>query len=168
MAYLLVAYLSDHQQKRGLYTILFACVSMIGYRVLLAPVSSGAHYFGCFLVAIGLYVAVGIPLAWLPSNSPRYGKRVSATGIQLTCGNAAGIMSPFIYLNDDAPRFIKGHSVSLVMVGMGALIYLVLCWNYNDINRRCRNGEEDWKIINIEDDEINEMGDESPRYMYTI
>jgi hypothetical protein len=45
---------------------------------------------------IGLYVSVGIPLAWLPSNQPRYGKRTTASGLQLTIGNASGIMAPFV------------------------------------------------------------------------
>jgi hypothetical protein len=43
---------------------------------------------------LGLYVSVGIPLAWLPSNQPRYGKRTTASGMQLTIGNCAGIMAP--------------------------------------------------------------------------
>jgi hypothetical protein len=65
---------------------------------------------------MGLYVIVGIPLAWvsflclslwlsssalltncqLPNNLPRYGKRTAANGMQLTFGNASGVMSPFI------------------------------------------------------------------------
>lgn len=32
----------------------------------------------------------------LPNNSPRYGKRTTATGMQLTIGNSAGILSSFI------------------------------------------------------------------------
>lgn len=30
----------------------------------------------------------GLPLAWLPSNNPRYGKRTTATGLQLTIVSA--------------------------------------------------------------------------------
>lgn len=37
-----------------------------------------------------------LPLAWLPNNSPRYGKRTTATGLQLTIGNSSGIMAPFV------------------------------------------------------------------------
>jgi len=32
----------------------------------------------------------------LPNNSPRYGKRTTATGMQLTVASAAGIMSAYI------------------------------------------------------------------------
>jgi hypothetical protein len=71
-------------------------VGAVGYAILVSPAGGGVKYFGCFLVATGLYVTVGIPLAWLPSNNPRYGKRTVATGLQLTIGNAAGIPAPFV------------------------------------------------------------------------
>ena len=96
ISYIIVARLSDSQQRRGLYTVTFGAISVIGYGVLISDSSTGAHYVGCFLVALGLYVCVGLPLAWLPSNQPRYGKRTTATGLQLTTGNASGIMAPFV------------------------------------------------------------------------
>ena len=113
-----VAWLSDRQQRRGLYCVIFGCISVVGYGILLSNSPAGVHYFGyaqfsaqpssyhcarcrlcpssAILVATGLYVAVGLPLAWLPNNSPRYGKRTTANGMQLTMGNASGIMTPFI------------------------------------------------------------------------
>ena len=96
ITYLVVARFSDRQQKRGLYSILLGVVSIIGYAMLISDSSAGVHYAGCFLVAMGLYVCVGLPLAWLPTNLPRYGKRTSATGLQLTIGNCSGIMSAFV------------------------------------------------------------------------
>ena len=137
VGYLIVARISDNQQRRGLYSVLFGVVSVIGYGILLSNSSNGVRYFGCFLVAFGLYIVAvspflgcfshsqlsdaimpaqipsssrlicgslpacgrmlltleqciqGLPLAWLPSNNPRYGKRTTATGLQLT------IVSPF-------------------------------------------------------------------------
>lgn len=68
ISFLLVAWISDRQQIRGLYACVFGLVSVVGYGVLISDSSSGVHYFGCFLVAMGLYVLVGIPLSWLPSS----------------------------------------------------------------------------------------------------
>jgi len=133
ITYLTTAKISDRTQLRGLCTVIWCAVSVVGYGILMANVSSGVHYFACFLVAGGLDVAVGIPLAWLPSSEfsgllvlnsclfavshlslgwaeerekgmrgspsltcrdqPRHGKRVTASGLQLTAGNAAGIMA---------------------------------------------------------------------------
>lgn len=99
ITYLTVARVSDSQQKRGMYSVLLGFVSIIGYAMLISDTSAGVHYAGCFLVAMGLYVCVGLPLAWLPTNCPRYGKRTMATGLQLSIGNCAGIMAGFVSYN---------------------------------------------------------------------
>lgn len=122
ITYLLVARLSDRQQRRGVYTVVFGIITVVGYGVLISETGSAGHYAGCFLVAMGLYVVVGLPLSWLPSSEftylrkprgrgrkwvltscslfptdqPRYGKRTTATGMQLTIGNLSGIMAPFV------------------------------------------------------------------------
>lgn len=83
ISYLLTAWLSDRLQRRGIFTVVFGIISIIGYAILLGDVPSGVKYLGCFLVALGLYVGVGLPLGWLPANNPRYGKRTTATGLQL-------------------------------------------------------------------------------------
>jgi NADH:ubiquinone oxidoreductase subunit 2 (subunit N) len=61
ITYLVIAHFSDKQQKRGLYTIALGLVSILGYALLISPSSSATHYAGCFLVAMGLYVCVGLP-----------------------------------------------------------------------------------------------------------
>ena len=99
ITYMVAARLSDAHQKRGAYAVMFGAISVVGYGVLLSKASAGVHYFGCFLIALGLYVVVGLPLAWLPNNQPRYGKRTTATGLQLTVGNSSGVMAPFVSLH---------------------------------------------------------------------
>jgi sugar phosphate permease len=96
VSYYIAAKLSDKQQRRGVYSVIFGLVSVLGYVLLISNGGKAVHYFGCFLVAIGLYVIVGLPLAWLPTNQPRYGKRTTATGLQLTAGNISGIMAPYV------------------------------------------------------------------------
>ncbi len=129
--YLLVARLSDAYQERGLAVVICGSISVIGYAILISDTSSGVHYFATCLVAIGLYVCVGIPLAWLPANSPRYGKRSTASGLQLTIGNAGGIGAPFYYATKDAPRYIKGHGITLGLVAFGTLLYGALSLYYH-------------------------------------
>lgn len=59
------AFLSDRLQMRGLFCVIFGSISVLGYGILLADVATSVHYFACFLVAGGLYVVVGLPLAWV-------------------------------------------------------------------------------------------------------
>ncbi|KAF1946652.1 MFS general substrate transporter [Clathrospora elynae] len=168
ITYLVIARFSDKQQKRGLYSILLGLISIVGYAMLISPASSGVHYAGCFLVAMGLYVCVGLPLAWLPTNLPRYGKRTSATGLQLSIGNCAGIMSAFIYPTTDRPRFIKGHGITMAMVGFAVICYAILWFHLDRINSRREKGEEEHLIEGMSDEDVAEMGDDSPRFRYTI
>ncbi|KAL2060264.1 hypothetical protein VTL71DRAFT_9659 [Oculimacula yallundae] len=168
IAYMIAAHLSDRTSKRALFTLIGGTSSVIGYGILLSNASSGVHYFGCFMVAGGLYIVVGLPLAWLPNNSPRYAKRTTATGMQLTIGNCSGILSSFLYPATDKPRFITGHAVTLSMVGFACILYAVMWFVYSKANRRRDAGLEDYKVENMTEHEIAEMGDESPRYRYTV
>lgn len=68
VTYMIVAMLSDKFQMRGIFCVIFGCISIIGYGVLLSDSAPGVHYFGCFLVAGGLYVVVGLPIAWVSLN----------------------------------------------------------------------------------------------------
>jgi hypothetical protein len=167
ITYLLVARLSDLRQERGMFVVICGTISCIGYAILIAGVSSGVHYFATLLVAAGLYVVVGLPLAWLPANCPRYGKRTAASGMQLTIGNAGGIGAPFLYLTKDAPRNVKGHATTLALVAFATILYglLSLYFCRRDVARR--NGKEDYKIEGKSEEEIVELGDESPRFIYT-
>ncbi|CAE6442089.1 unnamed protein product [Rhizoctonia solani] len=168
ITYLTIAFLSDRYQIRGWFCVAGGSVSVLGYLILLVPVSSGAHYLGCFFVAMGLYVVVGIPLSWLPNNIPRYGKRTSATGFQLMIGNASGVMAPFLYATNEKPRYIRGHAVSLAMVAFASVTYGVLTVVYSRINTRRSSGEEDYKLAGKTLEEVDAMGDESPRFRYMI
>jgi hypothetical protein len=108
--------------------------------------------------------------AKLPTNSPRYGKRTTSTGLQLTLGNASGVMSAFIYPASDAPGYTRGHAVTLSMVGLGTAIYAFMWWWYRRENDRrdegTMSGRRRWE--GLTEEELMELGDDSPRYRYTI
>lgn len=167
VTYLVVAWISDKSQQRALYTCLFCAVSIIGYGLLISNSGSKAHYTGCFLVAMGLYVAVGIPLAWMPTNLPRYGKRTFATGLQVAIGNASGIMAPFLYPATDGPRYVKGHGVTLALVGFAAVVYASMSGWLRRENRARMAFKRDDLMEGKTEDEINEIGDRNPRFLYT-
>ena len=76
IAYLFGAWFSDRVQIRGLTTAFFGCCSVLGYILLISPVPSGALYAGCCIVGLGIYAALGLPIAWLNTNNPRYVKQM--------------------------------------------------------------------------------------------
>lgn len=167
IAYLTVAWLSDRIQHRAIFVCIFSAISMVGYGILISDTSSGVHYFGALLVALGLYVTVGLPLAWLPTNLPRYGKRTFATGLQLTLGNVSGVMSPFLYKTNEAPRYVRGNAVTLALVGYAGLAYGTMWFILRTINHRRARGLEDAKIEGMSEEDIQELGDRNPRFVYS-
>jgi len=168
LTYLSVAWVSDSRQQRGIPIVLFCGISIVGYGMLISNGGAGVHYAGCFLVAMGLYVGVGLPLAWLPTNQPRYGKRTTATGLQLTIGNCAGILSSFLYPAAEGPRYVRGHGVTLALVGFAAVLFAGMSVYFARRNKKRLSGAEDGKMAGKGGDEVAEVGDESPRFVLTL
>ncbi|KAH8679462.1 major facilitator superfamily domain-containing protein [Ilyonectria robusta] len=167
VSYLVVAWLSDRYQRRAVFTAFFGLICTAGYAILVSDSSGSVRYGGCFLAAMGLYVVVGLPLAWLPSNNPRYGKRTVATGLQVTIGNMAGIPAPFLYPKVDGPRYVKGHAISMAFIAMASVIYLSFWAWFRHLNQRKASGKEDHRIQGLREEEIEELGEHNPAFKYT-
>jgi hypothetical protein len=43
-----------------------------------------------------------------------------------------------------------------------------MSYYYKQENAKRRAGKRDWKLEGKTDEEVEEMGDENPRYMYTL
>ncbi|KAH7304147.1 high-affinity nicotinic acid transporter [Stachybotrys elegans] len=168
ISYLVVARISDAHQLRGLYQVIFASICIIGYGIMTAQVSSAVHYFAIYLIALGLFVAVGLPIAWLPSNNPRYGKRTAASAIQIAICNCSGFVAPFLYPTTDAPRYVMGFGVSIALLGVSICIYGFMSLYLHRVNQRRKVGKEDHKVAGMTEGKINALGDRSPRFIYTV
>ncbi|KAI4907182.1 hypothetical protein J4E90_009684 [Alternaria incomplexa] len=168
LTYVICAYFSDKSQNRGLYCIGGLAVSMIGYIFLIANKGLGLSFAGCFIVALGLWVATGIAFSWIAVNNPRYGKRAFASGMQITIGNCSGVAAPFLYAADTAPTYIPGYGATIGLLALGIAIYIALHFYFRMKNNRKLSGKEDWRIEGKTEEEIAEMGEDNPRYLYTI
>ncbi|KAI4227926.1 MAG: hypothetical protein LQ349_006632 [Xanthoria aureola] len=166
IAFFAVAYASDKLQHRAVFGILACLVSIIGHVMLIAGHNVGVQYTGCFFIATGIYVVSGIAIVWMPTNLPRYGKRSTAVGMQLMIGTSAGIPAPYLYPTGDTPRYVMGHSVTIGLLGLCAVVNGVLWWSMVDTNRKRAAGKEDWRVSDLTDEEIDELGDKSPRFIF--
>jgi hypothetical protein len=56
----------------------------------------------------------------------------------------------------------------MAMVAFASTVYVVMWWYFAKVNARRARGAEDHRIEGMSDEEIAEMGDDSPRFVYTI
>ncbi|KAI1080098.1 MFS transporter [Whalleya microplaca] len=165
--YLIVAYFSDRNQHRGIYICSFGLLGITGFCLLIANHGPALSYTGCFLIDVAMFVMCTLTVAWLAGNKPRHGKRAFATGAFLTIANSAGIVAPFLYPNRDAPTFYTGYGVSIGCLSVSVSIHAFMSWYYTSVNRARAHGKEDWKLEGRTEAEIAEMGDWSPKFVYS-
>ncbi|KAL8987792.1 MAG: hypothetical protein Q9177_003044 [Variospora cf. flavescens] len=85
-----------------------------------------------------------------------------ATGIFVVAGTAL----VWLYPTNDKPRFLMGHAVTIALLGLSAAISGLLWWTMLRINGRREEGKEDWKMVGLTEEEVDELGDESPRFRF--
>lgn len=54
------------------------------------------------------------------------------------------------------------------MVAFASILYGIMWLYFARVNKLREEGKMDGKIVGMSDDEIAEMGDDSPRFRYTI
>lgn len=168
ITYIVCSRISDMTQIRGPFAAGGQFVSLIGYCLLIANRGAGLSFAGCMLVGMGCYLSNGTPVAWLTTNNPRYGKRAYASGVQLSMGNAAGVAAPFLFTNAMAPAYRPGYAATIGGLGFAMTTMMTLHLHFRFVNKKRERGEEDWKLQGKTDEEVDEMGDLSPRFRYTV
>lgn len=166
--YVTTAWLSDRTQQRGIFCIGGLSVSLVGYVFLILNRGLGLSFAGTFIVALGLWTSTGAAFSWISVNNPRYGKRAFASGMQITIGNISGVAAPFLYSSKYAPTYTPGYAATIGLLSLGIVIYVALHLYFRMMNRRKLAGKEDWRIEGKTEEEIAEMGEDNPRYLYTI
>lgn len=165
VTYIIMGRLSDLTQKRGIFTIGGCATCVVGYCLLIPNYSTAMGFTGCFIISAGCYTAIGTPLAWLTSNYPRYGKRAFASGLQLSTGTVGGIVAPFLFSTQNGPTYYSGYGAMIGLMVLALTLFIVLQAFWRRQNVRRLNGEEDWKLEGKSQEEIDEMGDRSPRFI---
>ncbi|OSS51349.1 hypothetical protein B5807_03897 [Epicoccum nigrum] len=166
--YVVCAWYSDKTQKRGYFCIGGFLTCIVGYVFLIANQGIGLSFAGCFIVAMGLWTSTGTAFSWIGVNNPRYGKRAFASGMQITVGNAAGVSAPYLFSNANAPTYYPGYGASIGLLVLGVILYTSLHFWYRNQNNRKIEGKEDYRTDGLSEEEINELGEHNPRYLYTL
>lgn len=163
------AWLSDRTRHRYSFVVAGACISTIGYAMLLEQTGHSRDYkfAAVFLINAGGYIATPICLAWLQNNLSGHWKRAFGSGIQVMLGNVAGIIGANIFLTNESPLYKTGYGTALGMMWVGTLAataMFVLMWREN---RKRAAGERDGRL-NLPEEDRKNMGDWHPSFRFTL
>jgi len=125
-------------------------------------------YFGLCLACFGMYPILPGVNAWNISNIPNAHKRAVAIGYLLCVGNAGGIIGSYIYRSDERPKYPTGYGTSFAFAGAGIIASLCLeffLWRANKRNGKLSEAEIREKFT---EQELQEMGEKSPLFKYTL
>jgi len=99
-------------------------------------------------------------------------KRGVGMALHIGIGNFSGAIAANIYRSRDSPRFILGHALELMFVGLGFICVPIAILAYTRINakrdeiqrQRLESGEKD----RYTPQQLREMGDRAPDFRYTL
>ncbi|KAL4903571.1 hypothetical protein BDW74DRAFT_185971 [Aspergillus multicolor] len=174
IALLLAAYLSDKAKDRSMFVIWPLVVGGIGLIGLIAipkdGYAPGALYFMLFPVAMGLYCIVCGTVAWTANNLAGPWKRSAGMALMISIGNLGGVAGTNIYLAKEAPYYWTGYGTSLGVIVLSLTAACFLRWKFRQLNTR-----KEALFPSLEDvyarytqEELADLGDESPLFRYTI
>ncbi|XP_006460083.1 hypothetical protein AGABI2DRAFT_66982 [Agaricus bisporus var. bisporus H97] len=117
-----VAYLSDRLKWRGPWILICLPLCIIGYVIAVTATTDKVRYIAVFFMAAGIYPCGPCILSILPNNNRGHYKRATTTALQLAIANTGGFLATFVYTPDQAPRYLKGHSIVLAFVVLAWLL----------------------------------------------
>ncbi|KAI9310437.1 major facilitator superfamily domain-containing protein [Dichotomocladium elegans] len=164
-----IAYSSDRFQERTFHAMAGAMVCTVGYILLMVLTAREGLYAAICIAVAGIFVINPIVNAWLTSNIAPDMKRSVAAAMAVSANNSAGLLGSNIYRQTDAPRYLRGHAISLVFLCLFIVLaclqrFLLLRANQKKVARQMQmSSTED---SSAQDDGF--MGDEALAFRYRV
>ncbi|KAI5118655.1 hypothetical protein M0805_002575 [Coniferiporia weirii] len=167
---LLFGHYSDKTKLRSPFILLGLTMCLIGFSINISDASVGVKYFGTFFCVAGSYAAFPGVVTWVGNNLAGQYKRGVGMAVHIGIGNFGGAIASNIFRTQDAPRYILGHGIELLFVGIGFIAVPLAIFLYIRINAK-----REVELQRIGDmaskysvEEIHEMGDRAPDFRYTL
>ncbi|EWY85853.1 hypothetical protein FOYG_12952 [Fusarium oxysporum NRRL 32931] len=127
-----------------------------------------ACFFAVVLACIGLYPINPGGNAWTVNNLAGPTKRAMGIAYMICLGNLGGIVGSYIFIETESPTYPTGFGTSLgfAAAGVGACICLELGYHISNKKKDLMSEEE--MRAKYTENELEEMGDRSPLFRYTL
>ncbi|CAL1715339.1 unnamed protein product [Somion occarium] len=161
---------SDRVQKRSPFILASLTMCLIGFSINVSRAPIGVKYFGTFFCVTGSYAAFPGVISWLGNNMAGQYKRATGIALHIGIGNLAGAIASNTYRSQDAPRYIIGHAIALMFVGIGLTAVPLAVTLYIRTNAKreahLQHLRETGTKYSVK--ELLQMGDRAPDFRYTL
>lgn len=167
------SYFSDRFRWRMPFIVAGQAILVISFIILFvlsdkAESNIGTCYFAVLLACVGFYPINPGGNAWTAENLAGPTKKAQGLAFLAALGNIGGIIGSNIYIDSEAPRYPTGYGASFGFAGLGILCCLVLEYCYWRINKKRAAMSEDEIRGKYTDDELNQLGDRSLLFKYSL
>ncbi|KAF9232436.1 MFS general substrate transporter [Melanogaster broomeanus] len=128
------AYYSDKLKLRSPFVFAGQIIALIGFVINISDASTGAKYFGTHLCVIGSFAAPPASITWLANNLGGKYKRAVGMAVQIGIANLGGAVACNIFRTQDSPRYILGHGLEIMFLGIGLVAVPLTVLTYKRIN----------------------------------
>ncbi|KIM33273.1 hypothetical protein M408DRAFT_152109 [Serendipita vermifera MAFF 305830] len=119
-------FLADRYKQRGLFFIGYCLMAMLGFTLLISSDIVGVQYAGTFLATSGIYANVPGGVAWNGNNIGGTTKRAIGIGLHASAGNLGGIVSSFLFLSYQSPRYFQGFGALIGLSSMSCFLSILM------------------------------------------
>lgn len=167
---ILFAFWSDRVQKRSPFILASLIMCIIGFSINISRAPIGVKYFGTFFCVTGSYAAFPGVVSWLGNNMAGQYKRATGIAVHIGIGTFAGAIASNTYRSQDAPRYIIGHAIALMFVGIGlvATPLIVIIYVRTNAKREADLQRTQERGTKYSVKQLREMGDRAPDFRYTL
>ncbi|KAK3674356.1 hypothetical protein LTR78_005825 [Recurvomyces mirabilis] len=172
---LIFAFWSEKVQQRSPFIMAGFSIAVFGFIAQLAIPHNklpGLTYGFLFPVAMGMYCPFIMIVAWTGNNLAPSSKRAVGMALLISVGNFGGICGSNIFIARQKPRYPAGFGTGLgicVCAIIMAYVLRVNCQRENERRRKMIEEEgEDAIRARYGDQQLLEMGDKSPFFIYTL
>ncbi|KAI0043339.1 MFS general substrate transporter [Auriscalpium vulgare] len=158
---------SDAVKKRSPFILAGLCMLLVGFTINISDVAPGVKYFGTFFCVAGSYASFPGVVSWLGNNLSGQYKRGVGMALHIGIGNFAGAIASNVFRTQDEPRYILGHGIMLMFVGIGFVSVPTVVFLYMRINRK-RDEEVANGRVNYTDRQLRALGDKAPDFRYIL
>ncbi|KAH7353705.1 major facilitator superfamily transporter [Plectosphaerella cucumerina] len=167
---LLLPLLSWRLDRRQIFMILSAPMSIIGYIMFLSTSVASVRYAATFLIASGVFSLGALTNGQVSANVVSDTARTSAIGLNVMFGNIGGLVSTWSYLPWDGPDFHIGNGLNLACTS-GTLILATATYFWmkrNNLKRQDREPEELEKLGAMSDTQWESLDWNHPSFRWRL